>query len=69
MIHNNNESLYNDADNSIVNDSDESSFNFQGRQDNDSIIESIRRFEMKYINNEEYNNKMGSSVKFKLDFS
>ena len=31
--------------NEVVNDSDESSFNFHGRYDNESIIESIKRFE------------------------
>lgn len=39
------EKSYNDADNSVVNDSDESSFQYNGRLDDESIVESIRRFE------------------------
>ncbi|CAD8044388.1 unnamed protein product [Paramecium primaurelia] len=38
-----------DADNSIVNDSDESSFCFLNRFENDSIIESVRKFEYKNL--------------------
>ena len=60
----------NDADYSIINDSDESSFKFEGRLDNESVIESIRRFEMKNIINDGLQNRSQSSkVKFKLDLS
>lgn len=48
----------NDADNSIINDSDESSFKFEGRLDNESVIESIRRFEMKNIINDGLQNRI-----------
>lgn len=55
-----------DADNSVVNDSDESSFCFKGRLDNESIIESIRRFENRNVN---YLQDSKNTVKLKLDLS
>ncbi|KAM3136058.1 hypothetical protein pb186bvf_011863 [Paramecium bursaria] len=60
------EKSFNDADNSVVNDSDESSFCYRGRQDNDSVIESIRRFENRNINNLPDSK---SQVKLKLDLT
>ncbi|CAK70190.1 unnamed protein product (macronuclear) [Paramecium tetraurelia] len=53
----------NDADNSIVNDSDESSFCFLNRFENDSILESVRKFQYKNLEIKT------NSVKFKLDLS
>ncbi|CAD8054880.1 unnamed protein product [Paramecium sonneborni] len=54
-----------DADNSVINDSDESSFCFLNRFDNESIVESVRRFEYKNANNLDTK----SNVKLKLDLS
>ncbi|CAD8047631.1 unnamed protein product [Paramecium sonneborni] len=55
-----------DADNSVVNDSDESSFCFLNRFDNDSILESVRQFQYKNIKNLEVKT---NNVKLKLDLS
>ena len=52
-----------DADNSVVNDSDESSFCFLNRLDNESVVESVRRFEYKHPVDAK------QSVKLKLDLS
>ncbi|CAD8139130.1 unnamed protein product [Paramecium pentaurelia] len=54
-----------DADNSVVNDSDESSFCFLNRFDNESIVESVRKFE--YKNTNILDTK--SNVKLKFDLS
>ncbi|CAK60303.1 unnamed protein product (macronuclear) [Paramecium tetraurelia] len=54
-----------DADNSVINDSDESSFCFLNRFDNESIVESVRKFE--YKNTNILDTK--SNVKLKLDLS
>ncbi|CAD8134820.1 unnamed protein product [Paramecium octaurelia] len=53
----------NDADNSIVNDSDESSFCFLNRFENDSILESVRKFQYKNLEIKT------NVVKLKLDLS
>ncbi|CAD8045583.1 unnamed protein product [Paramecium sonneborni] len=55
-----------DADNSVVNDSDESSFCFLNKFENDSIIESVRQFQYKNITNLEAKT---NNVKLKLDLS
>lgn len=52
-----------DADNSIVNDSDESSFCFLNRLNDESLVESVRKFEYKHAMDSK------SSVKLKLDLS
>ncbi|CAD8083156.1 unnamed protein product [Paramecium sonneborni] len=62
------EKSFNDADNSVVNDSDESSFQYDGRLDNESIVESIRRFENRNQNNT-YATESKSSIRMKIDLS
>ncbi|CAD8085641.1 unnamed protein product [Paramecium sonneborni] len=62
------EKSLNDADNSVVNDSDESSFQYNGRLDDESIIESIRRFENRNQNNN-YAIESKGSVRMKIDLS
>ncbi|CAD8087109.1 unnamed protein product [Paramecium primaurelia] len=62
------ERSFHDADNSVVNDSDESSFQYNGRLEDESIIESIRRFENRNQNNI-YATESKSSVKMKIDLS
>ncbi|CAD8077150.1 unnamed protein product [Paramecium primaurelia] len=62
------EKSFNDADNSVVNDSDESSFQYNGRLDDESIVESIRRFENR-IQNNTYAQESKSSVRMKIDLS
>ncbi|CAK83167.1 unnamed protein product (macronuclear) [Paramecium tetraurelia] len=55
-----------DADNSIVNDSDESSFCFLNKLENDSILDSIRQYQ--YKSNKNLDTKT-NNVKLKLDLS
>ncbi|CAD8146599.1 unnamed protein product [Paramecium pentaurelia] len=55
-----------DADNSVVNDSDESSFCFLNRLENDSILDSLRQYQYKCNNNLD---KKTNNVKLKLDLS
>ncbi|CAK83087.1 unnamed protein product (macronuclear) [Paramecium tetraurelia] len=62
------ERSFHDADNSVVNDSDESSFQYNGRLDDESIIESIRRFENRNQNSA-YATESKSSIKMKIDLS
>ncbi|CAD8183230.1 unnamed protein product [Paramecium octaurelia] len=62
------ERSFHDADNSVVNDSDESSFQYNGRLDDESIIESIRRFENRNQNSN-YATESKSSIKMKIDLS
>ncbi|CAD8089074.1 unnamed protein product [Paramecium sonneborni] len=62
------ERSFHDADNSVVNDSDESSFQYNGRLDDESIIESIRRFENRNQNST-YATESKSTVKMKIDLS
>ncbi|CAD8139738.1 unnamed protein product [Paramecium octaurelia] len=55
-----------DADNSVVNDSDESSFCFLNKQENDSILDSLRKYQ--YKGNKNLDTK-SNTVKLKLDLS